>query len=249
MRRNLTMDRKTYMRDIYSKYWINAREEIYGFTQYDKNLCSYICENVPKGENILEVAIGTGFPFGDFFQEAGYQVHGVDISPILIEKCRELNAKINCKVGDSEDLDYQDEYFYCTYCFHSTWYFPNLCKAIDEIVRVTIPGGMIIFDIQNRNNKEIDTAYRKNLTRGKGMRRLLGYGKSIAKIALRRGIPVWHNVTHEVPTYPETIYQHFETTQNVNFQVMLKNEDESLESRNAISSFRDFARLVFVVKK
>lgn len=243
------MDRKTYMKDIYSKYWIDAREKIYGFLQYDKNLCNYICENVPKGENILEAAIGTGFPFGDFFQKAGYQVHGIDIAPILIEKCRELNAKINCKVGDVEVMDYQDDYFHCTYCFHSTWYFPNLCKAIDEMVRVTIPGGMIIFDIQNRNNKEIDFGCRKRLSGTGGIRLLLRYGKNIAKIMLRRGTPIWHNFTHEVPTYPEAIYQHFENRQIKDFKVMVKKEDESLEPRNEISSFRDFARLVFVVRK
>jgi len=33
--------RKKYMRDIYSQYWITAREKIYGFTQYDKNLIKY----------------------------------------------------------------------------------------------------------------------------------------------------------------------------------------------------------------
>ena len=34
------MDRKTYMKNIYSKYWIYAREREYGFLEYDKNLSS-----------------------------------------------------------------------------------------------------------------------------------------------------------------------------------------------------------------
>ena len=63
------MDRKTYMKNIYSKYWIDARERKYGFLEYDKNLCHYICKNVSKKKNILDVAIGTGFPFGDFFSK------------------------------------------------------------------------------------------------------------------------------------------------------------------------------------
>ena len=53
------MDRKTYMKNIYSQYWINAREKIYGFPQYDKNLCNFVCKNIPRGKNILEVGIGT----------------------------------------------------------------------------------------------------------------------------------------------------------------------------------------------
>lgn len=139
------MDRKTYMRDVYSKGWITAREEIYGFLEYDKNLCKYICEHVnTNAGKLLEVAIGTGYPFGDFFQKAGYSVYGIDISPDLIDKCRQLNPNINCKVGDAEDLDYPDDFFDCVYCFHSTWYFPNLNKAIDEMLRVTRPGGGVL---------------------------------------------------------------------------------------------------------
>jgi Methylase involved in ubiquinone/menaquinone biosynthesis len=149
------MDRKTYMKDIYSRYWSYAREKEYGFLEYDKNLCNYIIKNVSKGGNVLDVGIGTGFPFGDFLQKGGYDVHGIDIAPILIEKCKKLNNKINCKVGDAENLTYPNNFFDCTYSFHSTFYFPNLCKVISEMIRVTNPNGLIIFDIQNKNNNEM----------------------------------------------------------------------------------------------
>ena len=42
------MDRKEYMKNIYSKYWTYARERKYGFLEYDKNLCNYITKNVSK---------------------------------------------------------------------------------------------------------------------------------------------------------------------------------------------------------
>lgn len=243
------MDRKTYMRDIYSKYWSTAREKIYGFLEYDKNLCNYICEHVPKNGKLLEIAIGTGYPFADFFQKEGYLVYGIDISPDLIKKCQRLNPNIHCKVSDAEELDYPDSNFDCTYCFHSSWYFPNLNKAIDEMLRVTRPGGLVIFDIQNRNNKEIDRGYRKRLFENRGMGRIIRIAKNIAIVVLHRGTPNWHFVVHEVPTYPESIYEHFKESHISNFHAMVKREDESIETRNELGSFKDFARLVFVIKK
>jgi len=36
------MDRKTFIENCYSSYWLTAREKRYGFMEYDKNLCNYI---------------------------------------------------------------------------------------------------------------------------------------------------------------------------------------------------------------
>jgi len=156
-------DRKAYMRDVYCRYWLTAREEIYGFGEYDKSICNLICDSVPKETELLEVAVGTGYPLADFFAKVGYSVHGIDISQDLVKKCRYLNPKIDCVVGDAEHLSWADNCFGCVYCLHSSWYFPNLNQVIDEMLRVTLPGGLVIFDIQNRNNHQIADSYRKRL--------------------------------------------------------------------------------------
>ena len=249
MGNGLTVERKKYMRDIYSKYWITAREKIYGFMEYDKNLCNYICECIPKGKKLIGVAVGTGYPFADFFQKAGYIVHGIDISPELIDKCRQVNPLIDCKVGDAEELDYSDNQFDCTYCFHSTWYFPNLNRAIDEMLRVTRADGYVIFDVQNANNKEIYKAYRERLVPERGVKKIIRYSKNICKIILRRGTPDWHNFCYEVPTYPESIYDYFRQKNISNFCVLVKKGDESLEAEGNTGSFKEFGRLVFVLEK
>ncbi len=114
------MDRKTYMKNVYSKYWLTAREKKYGFMEYDKNLCDYVCKQIANGAKILEVAIGTGYPFADFFQKNGYSVYGIDISPKLIEKVNKLYPVINAKVGDAENIEYPDDFLDSP--FTNNWY-------------------------------------------------------------------------------------------------------------------------------
>ena len=248
--RRVSRERKTYMEEVYSTYWLTAREKIYGFLEYDKHLCNYLCKLVPKRARLLDVGIGTSYPFADFFQKSGYSVYGIDISPDLIKKCQKLYPNIDCKLGDAENLEYPDNYFDVTYSFHSTFYFPNLNKAIDEMIRVTRPSCFVIFDIQNRNNQDINNGYQKRIAEYTGA--LLKIKISIinvAKMVLRRGSPNWHFVVHEVPTYPESIYEHLKERQISNFRVMVKKEDESIETRNELGSFEQFPRLVFVVRK
>ena len=56
------------------------------------------------------------------------------------------------------------------------------------MTRVTIPNGLIIFDIQNRNNTECVKNYnRMVLEKNGGYRKLFRYSKNILKILLRNG--------------------------------------------------------------
>jgi len=245
------MDRKTFMKNIYSKYWIQAREKEYRFLKYDENLCNFISSNVAKKTEILDVAIGTGFPFGNFFEKNGYKVYGVDIAPILIEKCKNLNPNINCQVGDAENLKYPNNFFSCTYCFHSTSYFTNLSKTIEEMIRVTIPNGLVIFDIQNRNNHEIAKNYNKMLlAKGSGFRKFTRYLKNIFKIIFRKGMPDWTDVIYEVPIYPETIYQHLEKLKIKKYKILVKsNESDKLENKTEQGTFKNYSKILFILRK
>jgi len=245
----LLMDRKKYMKEVYPKYWITAREKIYGFSEYDKNLCRFISERVPAGEKLLEVAIGTGYPIADFLQKSGYSICGIDISSNLIQKCRHINPDITCTVADVEHLPFADGHFDCTYCFHSTWYFPRLTKAIEEMLRVTRSPGLVIFDLQNRNAKTIAEAYRRRLAASTVIGTIIRCGKNMAKLILRRGTPVWRSIVYEIPTYPESLYKHFESIEVMDFDVVIRRQDHTLETRNEKSSFQDYERLIFVVRK
>src|SRR5688572_19952281 len=182
------------MRDVYASYWLTARDKKYGFLNYDKELCDFLSGSVKDGSSLLEVAIGTGYPIADFLQKAGYAMHGIDISPALVERCLQVNPAIDAKVGDAEHLEFEAESFDAVYCFHSSWYFPNLTRVIDEMLRVTRPGGLVVFDIQNRDNAVIAADYERRLAQvrpGLAARANL-HARNLAKTVLRRGNPNWH---------------------------------------------------------
>lgn len=232
------------MREVYSHYWLRARETKYGFMDYDQRLCDTISSRSPEGGKLLEVAIGTGYPVADALQKQGFEIHGIDISPALIEKCLATNPAIHAKVGDAENLDYADGEFDAAYCFHSTWYFPDLPRVIDEMLRVTRPDGFIIFDIQNRANPEIAAEYDKRLAQvrpGLGPRLNL-HARNLAKVILRHGNPNWHGLVYEVPTDPKAIQEHLGDRE---YQVL----DRELKPLDGPGIFSEYPRLVFIVGK
>jgi len=236
------MDRKHFMREVYSHYWLRARESKYGFMDYDQRLCDMIVGQAPERGKLLEVAIGTGYPVADALQKKGFEIHGIDISPALVEKCRATNPAIHAKVGDAENLDYADGEFDAVYCFHSTWYFPDLTRVIDEMMRVTRPGGFVAFDIQNRANPQIAAEYdrRLALVRPGLAPRLNLHARNIAKVVLRRGNPNWHGLVYEVPTDPHAIQEHLGDRE---FRVL----DRELNELTADQT--EYPRLVYVIGK
>ena len=144
---NNSEKRREYMKNIYSKNWSRKRKE-YGVGQYDKDLIHELSKKVKNGK-ILEVGIGDGFPYSNVLDEMGYEVYGIDISPKLIDMVKESLPNINVKLGDAEYLEFEDNFFDAVFCFRSTWYFPNVIKAIREMLRIVNKNGIVMFDIQN----------------------------------------------------------------------------------------------------
>jgi SAM-dependent methyltransferase len=243
------MNRKEFIRDVYSRYWITAREKIYVNLPYDQNLVSYIKDRIPPGADLLEVAVGTGEPFGRLFVEAGYQVAGIDISPALVARCKELHPGINCRVGDAEDMEVPDGQFTGTYCFHSTWYFPDLEKAIREMIRVTRPGGLVLFDIMNLDHPRIRSYHERKVSETRGVRRVYRFAKNVAKLLLGR-VPYWPNIVYETPTRPGAVICWLRSMGCGSFALMGRQTDDGLVGLDPSSlSFAGYERLVFSVPR
>ena len=241
--------RKKFMKDTYSKYWISAREKKYGFLEYDKNLCKLILSRIKKESTILDVGVGTGYPFGRFFIRQNFSVHGIDVSNTLIERCKITNPKIKAKVSDAEKLDYNDDSFDAVYSFHSSWYFPDIIKAINEMLRVCKKEGHIFFDIQNTNNSDIKKEYERNAYENRGIGKLVKFSKNCVRLLLgRKGIN-WHFVIISTPIDPNAIFS-LEKKDNLHkITACYRDKQDNIRPIMYNASLKPYSRLVFILTK
>jgi len=99
-----------------------------------------------EGERILDLACGTG-AVAERLARAGAEVTGVDFAAELIETAKrradELGLDVEYKVGDAEELRFDDGSFDAvTSCF-GIMFAPDQSAAAGELARVTRPGGRI----------------------------------------------------------------------------------------------------------
>lgn len=103
-----------------------------------------------KPKRILDIATGTG----DFAIESlklnPEEVIGIDISAGMLDKGREKMVKrkidhiITMKLGDSEDLPFEDNYFDGLTVGFGVRNFEHLENGLAEMLRVVRPGGKLI---------------------------------------------------------------------------------------------------------
>ena len=113
-----------------------------------KKAVKMLKEIQPK--RILDIATGTG----DFAIESlslkPTEVIGIDISEGMLEKGREKMVKkkvdniVSMRLGDSEDLPFEDNYFDALTVGFGVRNFQNLEKGLAEMLRVVRPGGKLI---------------------------------------------------------------------------------------------------------
>ncbi|HAS39420.1 MAG TPA: bifunctional demethylmenaquinone methyltransferase/2-methoxy-6-polyprenyl-1,4-benzoquinol methylase UbiE [Microscillaceae bacterium] len=101
-------------------------------------------------EHILDVATGTADFAIAALKANPKKVTGVDISAGMLEIGREklkkkgLDKVINLELGDSEKLAFEDNYFDAVIVSFGVRNFENLEKGIQDIYRVTKPGGQVV---------------------------------------------------------------------------------------------------------
>jgi SAM-dependent methyltransferase len=103
---------------------------------------------VRAGQNVLDLGCGTGV-VAITAARIGARVHGVDLTPELLERAREnasvANVEIDFREGDAEALPFGNAEFDVVLSQFGHMFAPRPEVAIREMLRVLKPGGIIAF--------------------------------------------------------------------------------------------------------
>jgi ubiquinone/menaquinone biosynthesis C-methylase UbiE len=101
-----------------------------------------------EGKNfstLLDVGCGTGIFLSMVLNKFDVNVSGIDISPGMIEKSRELLRDCaDLKIGDSEHLPWKDDSFDIVTCIASFHHYPNPERVLKEMERVLKHNGSAV---------------------------------------------------------------------------------------------------------
>jgi ubiquinone/menaquinone biosynthesis C-methylase UbiE len=96
-------------------------------------------------DRLLDVGCGTGAAVRDTAPLV-HRAVGVDLSPAMISRARELAAEVPAAeflVADSERLPFDEQTFTAVLCTTSFHHYPDPRRAVGEMARVLTPGGRV----------------------------------------------------------------------------------------------------------
>jgi SAM-dependent methyltransferase len=99
---------------------------------------------VSSGDRVLDVACGSGFAV-ELARMRGAVCAGIDASPRLLAVARDRNPDSDLRVGDMNELPWDDESFDAVTTFRGIW--GTTPGAIAEAHRVLKPGGRVAMTV------------------------------------------------------------------------------------------------------
>ncbi|GAA2148538.1 class I SAM-dependent methyltransferase [Nocardioides koreensis] len=103
----------------------------------------------PAGARILDVPCGGGVALRGLRRGQGVEYVAADISPTMLDRTlanarrRGVADQVHTRLADVEALPFEDGSFDLVVSFTGLHCFPDPARAIDEIVRVLRPGGVV----------------------------------------------------------------------------------------------------------
>ncbi|MDT7602701.1 MAG: hypothetical protein QOF61_698 [Acidobacteriota bacterium] len=113
---------------------------------FDRRMLDWLVEKVQARGMICDLGCGPG-QIARYLTERGVHVCGIDFSPEMIRRARELNPGITFQQGDMLDLaDVADEAFGGVAAFYSIVHVPRerMTDALRETRRVLCAGGVLL---------------------------------------------------------------------------------------------------------
>jgi ubiquinone/menaquinone biosynthesis C-methylase UbiE len=134
-----------YFEDI-EQFRYTIEPEIFSFAQFTRF----------RGKKVLEVGVGAGTDFLQWVR-VGAQAHGIDLTQAAVEHVQQRLSHYNLaaqevRVADAQDLDYSDNVFDLVYSWGVIHHAPDTKQCLQEIIRVTKPGGTIKLMLYNRHS-------------------------------------------------------------------------------------------------
>ncbi len=139
--------------------WLSERKN----AEHTEKELSYLLKLLKKGERVLDLACGYG-RFSIPLASKGFDVEGIDITPVFIERAKEeagkRNLNIGFRIGEMTDLPYENESFDSVICmwnaFSELTVEQDQVKTIKEICRVLKKGGLAIIESRNHRSSGVD---------------------------------------------------------------------------------------------
>jgi len=149
------MTKKDKREEIVKEYYNSYKEDERFVAQHRKvefiTSVNYIEKFAKKGDKIVELGAGTG-TYSIYLAKKGYHVDAVEMSEHNLEMLKVHagdNKNITIRQGDAVDLGmFADDLFDVTLSLGPMYHIFNekdMKSAIKEAVRITKPGGIIIF--------------------------------------------------------------------------------------------------------
>ena len=105
-----------------------------------------LCERYGSGKDVLECGCGTGLILERVARFAR-RAAGIDLSPGMLELARGRGLEV--REGSVTELPHEDASFDVTCSFKVLAHVPDIGRALQEMARVTRPGGVILAEFYN----------------------------------------------------------------------------------------------------
>lgn len=138
------MDRsQAYYNDFSHSY---ERERIRGYHRLIDDLEIEVAAPLSEGRRVLEIGCGTGLIL-ERLKQRSVSCWGIDLSPKMIKKAQERG--LNVLLGNVLHIPFADSSFDLVCSFKVLAHVEAIDRAIREITRVTVPGGLMVLEFYN----------------------------------------------------------------------------------------------------